>query len=91
MRIEKRPNKSDEGHPWYWVFEEGKLYKKLYSEPYLLCVHLKEIEVFLEELHEGICGSHTGERSLAHRALTQEYWWPNMQKLAQEFSKKCDH
>ena len=43
----------------------------------------------LEELHEGICGSHTGGRSLAHRAITQGYWWPNMQKEAQEYVKNC--
>ena len=43
-----------------------------------------------EELHEGICNSHTGGRSLAHRALTQDYWWPSMQKFSQEYVKKCD-
>ena len=59
--------------PRYWVFEEGKLYKRSYSGPYLLCMHPKAVETLLEELHEGICGSHMGGRSLAHRALTQRY------------------
>ena len=44
----------------------------------------------LEQLHEGICGSHTGGRSLAHKAITQGYWWLNMQREAQEYVKKCD-
>ena len=48
------------------------------------------VKGFVEELHEGVCGSHTGGRSLSHRALTQGYWWPNMQKEAQEYVKKCD-
>ena len=56
--------------PWYWVFEDGRLYKRSYSGPYLLCVHPEAIEVLLEELQEGICGSHTGGWLLAHRALT---------------------
>ena len=47
-------------------------------------------ELLLEELHERICGSHTDSRSLAHRAITQDYWWPNMQKDAQEYVRKCD-
>ena len=47
-------------------------------------------ESLLEELHEGICESHTGDRSLAHRVITQGYWWPNMQREAQEYVKKCD-
>ena len=47
-------------------------------------------ESLLEELHEGISGSHTGGKSLTHRAITQGYWWPNMQREAQEYVKKCD-
>ena len=53
-------------------------------------MHPEVVKVLLEELHEGICESYMGGRSLARRALTQGYWWPNMQKQAQEFSKKCD-
>uniref|UniRef100_A0A2N9ILK1 Integrase catalytic domain-containing protein n=1 Tax=Fagus sylvatica TaxID=28930 RepID=A0A2N9ILK1_FAGSY len=36
----------------------------------------------LFEIHESICGSHTGGRSLAHRAMSQGYWWPYMQSDA---------
>ncbi|XP_075633775.1 uncharacterized protein LOC142606280 [Castanea sativa] len=56
--------------PRYWLSKEQKLYKRSYLGPYLLGVHLEVVEPILEELHEGICGSHTGGRSLAHRALT---------------------
>ena len=58
----------------YWLSENQKLYKRSFSRPYLLCVHPKLTESLLEELHEGICGSHTGGRSLAHRAIIQGYW-----------------
>ena len=63
----------------YWLLEDHKLYKRSFSGPYLLCVHLELTELLLEEMHEGICGSHTGGRSLANRSITQGYWWPNMQ------------
>ena len=76
--------------PRYQVSEDGKLYKRSYSGPYLLCVHPEAIEVLLEELHEGIQGSHTGGQSLAHQAHTQGYWWPNIRRHALEFSKKYD-
>ncbi|XP_075640679.1 uncharacterized protein LOC142612475 [Castanea sativa] len=76
--------------PRYWLSEEQKLYKRSYAGPYLLCVHPEAVEPLLEELHEGVCGSHTGGRSLAHRAMTQGYWWPSMQKTSQEYAKKCD-
>ena len=58
--------------------------------PYLLCIHPEASELILDELHEGIYGSHIGGRSLAHRAITQGYQWPNMQKEALEYMKKCD-
>ena len=64
----------------FWLFKDQKLYKCSYSGPYLLCVHPEAVEILLEELHEGICDSHTRGRSLAHKALTQGYWWPSMQK-----------
>ena len=57
----------------FWLSEDQKLYKRSYSGLYLLCVHLEVVKLLLEELHEGICGSHTGGRSLAHKALTQGY------------------
>ena len=76
--------------PRFWLFEDQKLYKRSFSGPYLLCIHPEASELLLEELHEGICGSHIGGKSLSHRVITQGYWWPNMKKDAQEYAKKCD-
>ena len=76
--------------PRLWLFEDQKLYKRSFSRPYLLCIHPEASELLLEELYEGICGSHTEGRSIAHRAITQGYWWPNMQKEALEYTKKSD-
>ena len=54
----------------YWLSEDHKLHKWSFSGPYLLCVHPNQTESLLEEMHEGICGSHTRGRSLAHRVIT---------------------
>ena len=59
--------------PRFWLSEDRKLYKSSFSGPYLLCVHPDASESLLEELHEGICGSHMGGRSLSHWAITQGY------------------
>ena len=56
--------------PHFWLSEDQKLYKHSFSGPYLLCIYLEESELLLEELHEGICGSHTRGKSLSHKALT---------------------
>ena len=74
--------------PRFWLSEDQKLYKHSFFGPYLLCIHPETTELLLEELHKGICGSHIEGRSLVHRAITQGYWWPNMQKEAQEYVKK---
>ena len=47
----------------FWLFEDQKLYKRSFFGPYLLCIHPEAIELLLEELHEGICGSHAGASS----------------------------
>ena len=66
------------------------MYKRSFSGPYLLCIHPKIVELFLEELHERIHGSHTEGKSLSYRTLTQGYWWSNVQREVQEYVKKCD-
>ena len=57
----------------FWLSKDSKLYRRSFSGPYILCVHPEITEDLLYEMHEGICGSHTGGRSLAHRALTHGY------------------
>ena len=66
--------------PRFWLSEDRKLYKRSFSGPCLLCVHLEVSESLLEELHEGVCGSHTRGKSLSHRAITQGYWWPGCKR-----------
>ena len=56
---------------WFWLSEDQKLYKRSFSSPYLLYIHHEVSELLLEELHEGICESHTRRRSIAHRAITK--------------------
>ena len=38
----------------FWMSEDKKLYKRSFSRPYLLCVHLDASKSLLEELHEGV-------------------------------------
>ena len=34
--------------PRFWLSENQKLYKRSFSSPYLLCVHLEAVEVFFD-------------------------------------------
>ena len=64
------PEKIRRKAPHFLLSEEQKLYKHSFLGPYFLYVHLEAVEPLLEELHEGICGSLTGGRSLSYRTLT---------------------
>ena len=57
---------------WFWMYEDKKLYKRSFSGPYLLCVHPDTSESLLKELHEGICGSHTGEDPYLTKPLLKD-------------------
>ncbi len=74
----------------YWVSREGKLYKKSYTGPYLLCVHPELVQDLLYKIHEGVCNGHTGGRLKAHKAIGQGYWWPYMQKDAVQYVRCCE-
>ena len=54
----------------YWLSADRKLYRRSFGGPYLLCLHPRKVNELLAELHEGVCGSHVGGRSLVHRAMT---------------------
>ncbi|RVW32623.1 Pol polyprotein [Vitis vinifera] len=43
----------------------GHLYKRSFTGPYLRCLNHSEALYVLAELHEGVCGNHSGGRSLA--------------------------
>ncbi|GKV35456.1 hypothetical protein SLEP1_g43719 [Rubroshorea leprosula] len=52
----------------------------------------KNLEVYVNdivEVHEGVCGSHIGARTLAHKVLRQGYYWPNMYEDATHFVQRC--
>ena len=76
--------------PRFWLSEYRKSYKRSFCGPYMFCVHPEASGSLLEELHEGVCGSHIRGKSLSHRAITQGYWWLGMQNEAHEYVNKCD-
>ena len=62
----------------FWLSEDKKLYQRWFGGPYL-CLHSSKTVELLSKLHGGICEGHSEGRSLAHRAMAQVFWWPNMQ------------
>ena len=61
-----------------FVLIKDTLYKRGFSRPYLRCLSHGEAEYVMREVHEGICGNHSGARSLVHKLIRAGYYWPTM-------------
>ncbi|KAL5578569.1 hypothetical protein UlMin_020268 [Ulmus minor] len=57
-----------------YFLDKGKLYKKGFSSPSLLCLDEDRGKFTLEEVHAGVYGNHSSGRTLAHRILRQGYY-----------------
>ena len=72
--------------PRFWLSKDQKLYKRFFlSHIYSVCTMKRQsysLRRYMKEFVEA-----TQEASLL---ITQGYWWPNMQKEAHEYVKKCD-
>ncbi|XP_059664221.1 uncharacterized protein LOC132309996 [Cornus florida] len=68
----------------------NQLYRKLFSGPYLKCLSPTEALTILKQIHDGDCGNHSGGRSLAHKVLTQGYFWPYLAQNAEKYARRCD-
>ena len=73
-----------------FIVIEDTLYRRGHSFPYLRCVNKEEANYVLIEIHEGICGNHTGTRSLVGKAFKACYYWPTLQKDAYDLVKAYD-
>ena len=72
-----------------FVLIKDVLYKKGFSRPYLRCLIPEEANYVMREVHEGVCGNHSGSRSLVHKLIQVGYYWPTMQKDAIAYVKTC--
>lgn len=73
-----------------FILVNEELYKRSFTQPLLKCVRPREADYVLREIHEGICGSHIGARTLYQKALRQGYYWPTMVSDAEQLVKKCE-
>jgi hypothetical protein len=62
----------------------GTLYKRKFTLPLLKCVSPEEGNYIIREIHEEICGSHSGARVRAG------FYWPNMSKDSTAIIQNCN-
>uniref|UniRef100_A0A2N9GAF3 Reverse transcriptase n=1 Tax=Fagus sylvatica TaxID=28930 RepID=A0A2N9GAF3_FAGSY len=73
-----------------FILMQGVLYKRGFSLPYLRCLDKAEADYVMREVHEGICGNHSGARSLVHKLIRAGYYWSTMHKDVLSYTRACD-
>ena len=73
-----------------FVLIRDVLCKRGFSQLYLRCLSHDEVDYVMKEVHEGICGNHSGARSLVHKLVRAGFYWPTMLKDAQAYVKTYD-
>ena len=66
---------------------DGVIYRRGFTLLLLRCLDDEEADYVLREIHEGICGNHSGARTLAFKTLRQGYFWPTMHQDAKRMAK----
>lgn len=67
-----------------------KLYTIWKASPILQCLGEHEITLVLASVHKGPRHNHIGKKTLAHKLIRVEYYWPTLLKDNVSFVKKCD-
>ncbi|XP_017411652.2 uncharacterized protein LOC108323671 [Vigna angularis] len=80
---------ADSKHIARFVCIGDDLYRRGHSTPLLKCISEEEGDYVLRELHTGICGFHSGKRTLRGRVLRAGYYWPTLDRDCEIFVKKC--
>lgn len=73
-----------------YLFLNDTLYKRIFTLSLLRCLFEEEANYVLREIHKGICGSHSGGRSMTHKAIRFGYYWPSMLRDVTFLAQRCD-
>ena len=51
---------------------------------------LRTLDGSTMQVHQGLCETHIGGRTLGHRIVTRDYYWPTVKQESEAFMRKCD-
>ncbi|XP_027903591.1 uncharacterized protein LOC114163480 [Vigna unguiculata] len=68
---------------------EGELFRRGFSRPLLKFITREQAEYVMQEIHQGICGYHSGPKTMAARILRARYFWPTMEGDCTTHVRKC--
>ncbi|XP_027351054.1 uncharacterized protein LOC113862116 [Abrus precatorius] len=81
--------KKIKAHAAKYLLLGKELYRRGISIPMLKCLEDDQAKYVMREIHEGICGTHSGGRTMAAKVLRAGYYWPTITQDCQLFVKRC--
>ncbi|KAA3464082.1 reverse transcriptase [Gossypium australe] len=72
-----------------YVLDGDILYKKRKDQVLLRCVDAVEARKILEEVHEGVCGTHANGFTMARQIMRFGYYWSTMEGDCISYAKRC--
>ncbi|KAG8501253.1 hypothetical protein CXB51_003409 [Gossypium anomalum] len=72
-----------------FVLDGDILYKRRKDQVLLRCVDTVEAKLILEEVHEGVCGTHANGFMMARQIMRFGYYWSTMEGDCINYAKKC--
>ncbi|XP_076918405.1 uncharacterized protein LOC143578816 [Bidens hawaiensis] len=70
--------------------QDGILSRRSFRGPLLRCGDAEDANYLIREVHEGICGLHSGPRMVVAKLMNPGYYWPVMHMDAVHKIMKCD-
>ncbi|XP_057444888.1 uncharacterized protein LOC130737133 [Lotus japonicus] len=64
----------------HYTLLDRTLFRRGFSSPLLRGLPLGKYETVMAEVHEGVCASHIGGRSLESKVLRAGFYWPTIRK-----------
>jgi hypothetical protein len=68
---------------------DGVLFRQGASGMMMKCISREEGKELLEDIHRGVCGSHSSWCSIIGKAFRHGFYWPTVKDDAMEVIKKC--
>ena len=72
-----------------FILDGDILYKRGKDQVLLRCVDAVEARKILEDVHEGICGTHANGFTMARKIMRLGYYWLTMESDCINFARKC--
>jgi hypothetical protein len=68
---------------------DGVLFRQGVNGMMMKCISREEGIELLEDVHKGVCGSHSSWCSIIGKAFRHGFYWPTAKDDAMEVVKKC--